>query len=69
MNIQNLVKQISEQIKSEENSWWLLEAITNKTKSQLLSNDIILTQELLQKIDKWIHKIILEVKHNKLFVN
>lgn len=41
----------------EGQAWWLLQAITNKTKSQLLFEDIELTQDQIAKIEDWVEKI------------
>lgn len=57
MNIKQLINNIAQELQSEEHAWWILESITNKTKSQLILQDIQITQEQTQKIDNWIAKI------------
>jgi len=60
MNLQNIIKEISNKLQNEEHSWWLLQAITKKTKSQLLFEDIEITEEQLSKLDEWVKKITYE---------
>lgn len=57
MNIKQIVKKLSLELDSQEYAWWLLEAITNKPKYQLLFEAIELNQEQLNKMDDWVEKI------------
>ena len=59
----SLIKKISEQTKySNQESWWLLEKLTNKKKSDLLVSDINLTSNQEQQLKLWIDDIVLRNK-------
>lgn len=61
MKINNLIYELSEKLSSTNDAWTLVEAITNKTKIQLISEKSIeLTDLQKATIDKWIYKIVNE---------
>lgn len=48
-----------------DNAWWLLEALTQNTKTELLTQgSIVLTNEQHDKLADWLHEIV--VKHKPL---
>jgi release factor glutamine methyltransferase len=60
MNIHQLITKLSAELNSREHAWWMLEAITNKSKSQLLFEDIKITPEHLAIIEQWVSKMTKE---------
>lgn len=61
MKINNLISEISNKLSSTNDAWVLVEAITNKTKIQLISEQFIeLTDLQKATIDNWVYRIINE---------
>lgn len=61
MKINNLIIELSEKLSSTNDAWALVEAITNKSKIQLISeHSIELTDLQKTTIDNWIYRILNE---------
>jgi len=44
------------------NAWWLLESLTQKTHTELITDNTSLTQEQYALLDRWVYEIIFEHK-------
>ncbi len=69
-NALTCIKKIEDQIAGVYNrllahqyAWWLVQAVTKKNKSQLISQEeLILSTEQQQKLDEWLHQLITDKK-------